>query len=415
MKHFLLASAAALLAASPALSQSLFLNDATLVEADGNSRTADVILTNGVITSIAGELSAPAGADTHSNVWVTPGLFASVSSLGLVDIGAESSTNDVTANTDLASIALFAADSFNPSAVHIPNARRRGVMYAAIAQNPTGDSIFGGVGMIADLSGTDQSVRDDAAFVRVVLGQSGASRAGGSRAAALSQLRGALADVRRSFLTQDEGDVLRRRDAQTLRPVLAGRMPMVVSASRASDLRRIIDLKEDFTNLDIIVVGAEEAHLVADELAAAGIKAIVDPLENLPDNFDSVNASFDNVTALDAAGVDYAISGLSSLGVVKAGGLAQHAGNAVGNGLSRESAFAAIMATPARWFGVDLGSIDAGSEASLVVWDGDPLDVTSAPVAMFLDGQTVSLESRMTALRDRYNPTLEDDRPHKYR
>lgn len=412
MKRFFLATAATLLCASPALSQTLFLDDATVIAPNGVSQTQDLILTDGRITDMGSALTAPDGVETMTGVWVTPGLVASISTLGIVDVGAESSTNDISANTELASVALQAVDSFNPRNVHIGNARRRGVMYAAVASNPTGDTIFGGVGMIA---GTDGSVEDEAAFVHIALGQSGASRAGGSRSAAIAQLRGAFADVRRSYLTQDEGDVLRRRDAQALRPVLAGRMPLIISASRASDLMRIVDLKADFTNLDIIVIGAEEAYLVADDLAVAGIKVVVDPQENLPDNFDSVNASFENVLTLEASGVDYAIAGLSSLGVVKAGNLTQHAGNAVGHGLSREAAFTAIMETPARWFGIGLGSMNAGSSASLVVWDGDPLEITSAPVAMYKDGQTVSLESRMTALRDRYNPSSTDDRPHKYR
>jgi imidazolonepropionase-like amidohydrolase len=95
--------------------------------------------------------------------------------------------------------------------------------------------------------------------------------------------------------------------------------------------------------------------------------------------------------------------------------LTQHAGNAVGNGLSWDKAFAAITATPARWFGLGKATAERGQAATLVIWDGDPLDVTSAPTAMWIDGKAQSLESRMTALRDRYNPTNTDTRPHKYR
>lgn len=415
MKHYLLATAACLLAAAPAFGQTLFLDDATVIAPNGSSRTADIIVSDGQITAMAETLASPEGAEVMAGLWVTPGLIASRSTLGLVDVGAESATNDISANTDLASASLRAADSFNPRAAHVANARRRGVMYSAIVPNPTGDTIFGGTGLVASLDGSNDSVINEAAFIHVALGETGARRAGGSRAAAMAQLRGALADVRRSYLTQDEGDVLRRRDAQALRPVLAGRIPLMVSASRASDLLALVNLKADFANLNIIVIGAEEAHLVAADLARVGIKVIVDPLENLPGSFGSLNASYDNVLVLDAAGVDYAIGGLSGLGVVKAGGLAQHAGNAVGHGLSREAAFEAILGTPASWFGIDLGEMRTGSAASLVVWDGDPLEASSAPVAMYKDGEALSLESRMTALRDRYNPTTEDDRPYKYR
>lgn len=415
MKHFLLVSAASLLTATSAFAQDMFFDDATVLASDGTQQTADIQMRDGVITAMGPELTATDGSSTMTGVWVSPALVSAVSTLGIVDIGAERDTNDTSANTDLASASLRAADSFNPREVHIANARRHGILYAAIVPNPTGDTIFGGTGLVASLDGTDSSILDDTALIHIALGESGARRAGGSRAAAMAQLRGALDDVRRSFLTQDEGDVLRRRDARALRAVVAGRVPLMISASRASDLIAIIALKADYPALDIIVVGAEEAHLVADKLSDAGIKVIVDPHENLPDSFDSVNASLDNILAIDAAGMDYAILGLSSFRTIKAGGLAQHAGNAVGNGLSREAAFQAITGTPARWFGIDLGTMDVGSPASLVVWDGDPLEATSAPLAMYRDGEALSLESRMTALRDRYNPTVEDDRPYKYR
>ena len=415
MKHFLLATAASSLLATSALAQDMFLDDATILASDGTSQTADVQMRDGVITAMGPDLTAIDGSESLSGMWVSPALVTAVSTLGIVDIGGERDTNDTSANTDLASASLRAADSFNPREVHIANARRRGVLYAAIVPSPTGNTIFGGTGLVASLDGSDRSILDDTGLIHIALGEAGARRAGGSRAAAMAQLRGALDDVRRDFDTQDEGDVLRRRDARALRAVVAGRVPLMISASRASDLLAIIALKADYPSLDIIISGAEEAHLVADALARAGIKVIVDPHENLPDSFDTVNASLGNILAVDAAGIDYAIVGLSSFRTIKAGGLAQHAGNAVGNGLSREAAFQAITGTPARWFNIDLGDMDVGSPASLVVWDGDPLEATSAPVAMYQNGTALPLNSRMTALRDRYNPSVKDDRPYKYR
>jgi len=415
MKHFLLASAVSILTASSAFAQDMFLDDVALLAADGTNSVTDIQIRDGIITAMAQDLVAVDGSTVMAGVFVSPPLVTAVSTLGIVDIGAERDTNDTTANTDLASVSLRAADSFNPHEVHIANARRRGVLYGAIVPNPTGDTIFGGTGLVAVLDGSDASILDDTGLVHIALGEAGARRAGGSRAAAMAQLRGALDDVRRTFQTQGEGDVLRRRDARALRAVVAGRVPLMISASRASDLLAIIALKADYASLDIIVVGAEEAHLVADELASAGIKVIVDPHENLPDSFDSVNASLDNVMVIDEAGVDYAIVGLSSFRTIKAGGLAQHAGNAVGNGLPFEAAFQAITGTPARWFGIDLGDIEVGQPASLVVWDGNPLDAMSAPIAIYRNGEALSLESRMTALRDRYNPATDDDRPYKYR
>jgi imidazolonepropionase-like amidohydrolase len=84
----------------------------------------------------------------------------------------------------------------------------------------------------------------------------------------------------------------------------------------------------------------------------------------------------------------------------------QLAGNAVANGLSWDAAFAAISSAPAQVFGVasELGTLQAGRVADVVVWDGDPLDVMSAPVNVFIAGREMELVSRQTRLRDRYNP-----------
>ena len=417
MKTLLMTSAVLLASALPAAAQTLFLDNATLINDDGSASTVDMRITDGRIAAVGARLRAPANAQTISGAWVTPGLFSPYSTLGIVDIGAESSTNDTRANTERYSASILAADSFNPREVHIANARRRGVLYSAVVPQPAGDVIFGGIGAIVSLDGSDDSIISETAFMHIALGESGAGRAGGSRGAAVQQLLSALDDARRSYLSQAhvEGDVFQRRDARAFRAVASGDMPLLISASRAADLRRILAIKAEREDLDIIIVGAEEAYLVADELAAAGIKVIIDPVENLPDSFDSLNATLDNARLLDAAGVEFAIAPLSALGTVKAGILPQHAGNAVGDGLSREAAMRAITSTPAEWFGIDLGSRDAGQAASLIVWDGDPLEVTSAPVAMYLDGVDISLESRMTALRDRYNPTVETDRPFKYR
>ena len=136
---------------------------------------------------------------------------------------------------------------------------------------------------------------------------------------------------------------------------------------------------------------------------------MIDPHNNLPSSFETVDSSLKNIIILDKAGVDYAITNLSALGLQGIGTLTQHAGNAVANGLEWHKAFAAITSTPASWFNLSL------INNSLVIWDGDPLNVTSTPTSMFINGQEQSLESRQTLLRDRYNPINETEKAHKYR
>jgi len=408
--------------ASSAWAQDYFISNAKLVTntSQGIIENADIIIRNGEVAEIGTDLVAPANAEIISadGRWVTPGLIAPFSRLGLMDIGGEDVTNDTSSGHSKTSVSELASDSYNPKSVFVANTRRMGITHAVISPSAAGDSIFGGTGAVVNLSGEYDSVEKAAAFVFVQLGESGTSRAGGSRAAALQQLRAALDDAGAypgRFDGPDDGDALNRQDASALFKAARGQMPLMISANRAQDMLNIIKLKKDYRSLDIIIFGAAEGWKIADELAAANIKVMVDPHDNLPVSFEYAEARLDNVVLLDEAGVDYVITNASALGIQRAATLAQHAGNAVGNGLDWDKAFAAITATPAKWLGLGGGSVTEGSDATLVVWDGDPLDVTSAPTDMLIEGERQSLESRQTALRDRYNPTSDDTRPHKYR
>ena len=407
---------------SAAIAQDYFISDAKLVTntSQGTVEKADIIIRGGKVAQIGIDLIAPANAQIikADGRWVTPGLILPFSRLGLMDIGGEDVTNDTSSAASKTSVSELASDSFNPKSVFIANTRRMGVTHAVISPSAAGDSIFGGTGAIVNLSGDYDSLEDSAAFIFVQLGENGTRRAGGSRAAALQQLRAALDDAGAypaRFKGPDDGDALSRQDASALFKAARGQMPLMISANRGIDLLNIIKLKNEYRSLDIIILGAAEGWKVADELAAAKIKVMVDPHDNLPTSFDTVEARLDNVVLLDKAGVDYVITNTSASGTQKSATLTQHTGNAVGNGLDWDKAFAAITSTPARWFGLRGGSVDKGSEATLVVWDGDPLDVISAPMDMLIQGKRQSLKSRQTALRDRYNPTSEDTRLHKYR
>jgi len=387
----------------------VFVDDGVLVAADGSlTRGVDIVIgADGSIRSGA-ELSAPAGAETVTGGWVSPGLFAGFSSVGLVDISAEAPTNDSYTEDSRTSVANRAADAFNPKAVSIGNTRVEGITHVASVAGGS-PNIFGGTGLIAHTSGEFGSVVDEDAFVFVRMGERGQGSAGGSRSAAMADLRDALQDAERVTENSDAdfGDVLTRRDALALKRVLQRQMPLVITTNRAADLLRLIELKRDYRSIDMIVVGAAEAWQVADELADAGIKVMIDPHDNLPSSFESLGARLDNANILDEAGVEYAFTTATADTSHNVRVLAQHAGNAVGNGLDWSKAFAAVSATPRSWFNIPTDTT--------VVWNGDPLELTSAPVAMFIDGQAQSLESRQTALRDRYNPLRNDTRPHKYR
>ena len=172
-------------------------------------------------------------------------------------------------------------------------------------------------------------------------------------------------------------------------------------------MESLIAFKRAHPNLRFAIHGGAEAWQVASELAAARIPVIVDPLSNLPDRFERLSARLDNAALLQRAGVQFAIAPQPGTVDAQQARLAlQLAGNAVTNGLDWDDAFKAISRTPAEIFGVgnELGQLQRGYIADVVVWDGDPLEVMSAPTNVFIAGVEQPLTSRQTRLRDRYNP-----------
>ncbi len=379
-----------------------------------------VIIEDGEITAVGGPRTPiPDGATLigGDDTWITPGIIAPFSRVGLVEVGAEEATNDINAGDSDYSVSLMAADGFNPANTTIDVTRIEGVTRLIVVPG-TGSSLFAGYGFIADTSGTADSVTMRRAFVYAELGESGARDAGGSRPAALAYLRAALGDARayRSrYLGRNEGDALSRIDAQAFQPVVRGDTKLLISANRATDLRQIIALGEEFDDLDLAIVGADEGWLVADELAEAGIPVIIDPFDNLPSSFESLAATSRNAERLLAAGVTTAFAYLGDNGH-QARLVLQSAGNAVANGVDHDDALAAITTTPAGIFGLDgYGMLEPGGPADLVVWDGDPLEITVSPAAIVIDGRLQSLESRQTRLRDRYLSLDSGDKPLSYR
>jgi len=408
-----LSSALAISFTMSANAQTVFIDDAKIAP----GKTADIIVIDDIIKSVGPELAVPSGAQQMSgdNLWVTPGLFAPLTGLGMVEIGAENSTDDRSAKEAETSLSDLASDGFNPQSPIIDNTRVAGVTHAGVIGNAS-HNIFAGTGFIANMTGNFNSVEKDKAFIFVQLGSRGGKLAGGSRSAALSQFRNALFDAKTfsvRFGAPHDGDALSRRDAAALRKVAKGEMPIIIGADRASDLLRIIDMKKEF-GLDVIISGGAEGWMVTEQLKAANMRLIIDPLANLPGTFDTVGARIDNPKLLADAGVEFALMSFSESTTHNVRILNQHAGNAVANGLSWDDAMAAITSVPAAWFGIDVGKVASGSN-TFVVWDGDPLEVTSAPVKIVINGEEQSLMSRQRELRDRYNPTREDTRAFKYR
>ncbi len=205
-------------------------------------------------------------------------------------------------------------------------------------------------------------------------------------------------------------------------PVVEGRVPAVVHVERASDITAVLGLRAEFPKLRLVLLGAREGWLVADKIAAAKVPVVTLSLFDLPDAFETLASTRSNVGRLVAAGVTVGFGIFGGNSGAQPRNLPYFAGNAVaqaavpgGVGLTHGQALAAITAAPAQIFGLaDLGTLEAGKRADVVVWDGDPLELTSAPTAVLIDGVAQPMQSRQLQLRDRYRDLTPGPLPKAY-
>jgi imidazolonepropionase-like amidohydrolase len=408
----LLAAVSAAAQPPPAAPPPIAFVGATVWPGDGPPiENATLVIRDGRVVSLLAGGAVPAGAtrtDAAGRV-ITPGFIATEAPLGLVEISLEESTDDDSPegdDVDPVRAAFTAADGFNPRSTLIPVARTGGVTTAVIT--PEG-GLVSGTSTCVDLEGT----RTDEMTVRAVcalhvhLDDAGVAAAGGARPAAISRLRELLDDARlygRQRAAFDRRAVremrVSRLDLERLQDVLARRIPMVVRVSRASDILRVLDLARTY-NLRLILSGAEEAWLVADRIAAAGVPVILQPLTNLPSGFATLGSRYDNATLLRRAGARVIIT---TAGAHNLWNLRQEAGNAIATGVTREDALRALTIEPARAFGIDAdhGTLAPGRVASFTIWSGDPFELSTRPTTLYIRGREVSLRTRQSDLFDRY-------------
>ena len=369
-----------------------------------------VIIRDGRILAVGGDPNIPAGARIidGTGLVVTPGLIESRTQLGLVEVGLSADgTVDVSTSDDRITASFNPVDGINPASVLIPIARAAGITRAVVAPS-TGASLIAGQGVLMDLGGGDVTamLQTNPVAMFASLGEAGAGLAGGARSAAVQQLREAILDARdhaRNAASFERGErrdySVSRLDLEALAMVADRSIPLVLEVHRASDILSAIRLGQEL-DLDLVLSGVAEGWTVADELAAARVPVIVNPMTNLP-GFASLAATYENAGRMHAAGVHVTISSFTSH---NARNIKQAAGMAVSYGMPWEAALEAVTLHPAQIWGVDdrIGTIEAGKDADLVVWSGDPFELTTAVRHVFIEGREVSLETRQTALFRKY-------------
>ena len=451
------------LAAGPAFAQTIAITGGNVALGDGSEpiQGGTVIIRDGRIVAAGRDVAVPAGAQQvdAAGRWVTPGIVAGFSRVGLVEVDAVNATNDTSAGNSPFSAAIDVAPAINPRAAGIAVSRTGGVTRAVVAPE-TARSIFAGQGAIIDLGADMEPITRARAFQYVELGEAGADEAGGSRASAHVLFRNALREARdlgrttgisgggaasREPRASDQRDLpleevpedrllaagaqrsedvlLTRFDAVALVPVLQGRQRLLVHAERASDILQALALKREFPNLRLVLVGATEGWTVAERIRAAGVPVIANALNDLPSSFEQLAATQSNVARMRSAGVDVSLGLINNEEARQIRLSTQYAGNLVAlqkvpgaAGIGWGEALRMITSGPAEALGLgaELGSLKAGRRADVVIWDGDPLENGSAPVMVMIDGVQQPLQNHQTKLRDRYRNVSEGALPKAY-
>ena len=390
------------------LAQTIAITGGTVYPVSGpKMENATVLIRDGRITAVGPAVTVPGDAtriDARGK-WVTPGLIDGGTQLGLTEISAVNATNEGALRGSDVAAAFNVAEGINPASTLIPVTRIEGVTTTLAAP---ASGWISGQAVLIDLDGAtieQMLVRSPVAIV-VDLSEGSKSAGGGSRAGVAQRLRRVFSDAleysrRRTEYTRAQMQHLAApaADLEALLPVLRGQLPLIAFANRQSDIATALRIGREF-KLKLILAGAQEAWMIAPQLAAAGVPVLVQPLDNIP-SYDALGVRYENAAVLAKAGVKVA---LLETDTHNARDLRQQAGNAVSYGMTWDQALRAVTLSPAEIFGVGdrYGSLEPGRVANVVVWSGDPFEFTTAVEHVFIRGKEIPLRSRQTELFERY-------------
>jgi imidazolonepropionase-like amidohydrolase len=365
-----------------------------------------VLLDAGKIVAVGGpDLEVPAGAEVidAAGKWVLPGFIDAHAHVGLAEEAEGWAGSDVNEMTNPVTAYVRALDAINPADQGFRDAIGGGVL--AVNINPGSGNPIGGQTAAVKCWGrvVDQMVLREPAGLKSALGEN-PKRVYGERKETPSTRLGTAAVIREAFVqasnylarlaaAEDQPPSERKpvdRDLglEALGRVLRREIPWRQHCHRADDIATAMRLSREF-GYRLVIDHGTEAHLLADLIAAESIPVIIGPLFTSRSKVELRNRSLANPGRLAAAGVTIAIT--TDHPVVPINFLIHQASLAVKEGLDRETALAAVTINPARILGIDdrLGSLEPGKDADLVIWSGDPLDVTSRAERAYQDGREI--------------------------
>jgi imidazolonepropionase-like amidohydrolase len=384
-----------------------------------------VLVRDGKIAEVGARIAVPKGARVIElkGLHIYPGMIDSGTEIGLTEIEA------VREMSDISEIGLFkpqlrAATAVNPASEHIPVTRANGI--TSVITSP-GGGIVAGQSVLMHLSGwtmEDMTVRAPAAmrleFPRIRM----PNRFGASEAPETPGRPSASAEAKKRYEQQlrELNDFMesawRYRQAkaaagpdfktdlklEAMLPVLDGKLPMLIRADKEKSIKEAIAFA-DKQKVHMILEYGAEAWKVAPELKAHNIPVVLPPTFRLPEEEDDpYDKPFSIPGELSKAGVKFAFASFGPGSEDNPRNLPYEAAVAVGFGLPYEEALKAVTLYAAQIWGVgdELGSIEKGKWADLIVTDGDPLETRTQIKQMFIKGAPVDLDNKHHRLYEKY-------------
>jgi imidazolonepropionase-like amidohydrolase len=377
-----------------------------------------VLVQDGKVTAVGGDVAIPDGVRVidAAGSWVLPGFIEAHGHVGVHEEAEGWAGSDTNEMTDPVTAQVRALDAINPADLGFRDAIGGGVL--AVNVNPGSGNPVGGQTVALKCWGrtVDEMVLREPSGLKSALGEN-PKRVYGERQKTPSTRLGTAAVIRGAFV--DAANYLQRLDSEQRKPenerkpvdrdlklealgkVLRREIPWRQHCHRADDIGTAIRIAEEF-GYDLVIDHGTEAHLLADIIAAKGIPVIIGPLLTSRSKVELRNRSLANPGRLARAGVTIAIT--TDHPVVPINFLAHQAALSVKEGLDRETALQALTINPARIVGIDdrLGSIEAGKDADLVIWSGDPLNMLSRVERALIGGmQVYAYENGEASFADR--------------
>jgi imidazolonepropionase-like amidohydrolase len=386
-----------------------------------------VLIRDGKIAAVGAGIAIPADAQVidASGLEVYPGMFDPVTQIGLNEVSAVSATLDVSELGDY-NPELVAATAVNPASAHIPITRANGITEVIAAPGTTGFDLQSG-GLIAgqasafNLAGwTMDEMQINRSVAMVINWPSIQTRT--FDFATFSIKEKPYADVKKEYdksvnalgdwmdrarhyaQAKEKGSpALYERDLklEALVPVVQGKLPVLVIADEARDIRNAVDFCTK-QNLRMILGSGAEAWKVKELLKEKKLPVVLAPTNRLPEQEDTpYDKPYTEPSELFAAGIPIAFS---SFGTSFSRRLPQYAGTAVAYGLPHDEALKAVMLNAAQIFGLadQLGTLEPGKIANVIVTNGDPLELQTQVRYLFIKGQPTSTDNKHRELYEQY-------------